>query len=140
MGNGADAQPTASPMSSAALTCRRLRLHGWVMIVSIVLSIGVAAISAPALGQTSQTTEAEDKSIGKLRSWSQKYDQALGSISEYARSSESTIACIGICYFSSGFTRHVAWTCSPKTSCNLLCTVNPPAGSCSGGIQVPARR
>ena len=124
-------------MSGDALTCRRLRLCGWVMIVSIVLSIAMSGINATALGQTS---EAEHKNIGKLRVWSQKYDQALGSITEYAPSSESTIGCVGICYFSSGLTSQVTWLCSPKTTCNLFCTINPPGGSCSGGIQVPARR
>jgi hypothetical protein len=110
------------------------------MIVSIVLSIGVTAINATALGQTSQATEAEHKDIGKIRTWSQKYDKALGAISEYMQSSESTIDCSGVCYFTSGGRRQISWKCSPKTSCDLLCTVNPPAGSCSGGIQVPARR
>jgi len=92
-------------MSSGAPRCRRLR--GWVLIVLIVLSIGVTAINAAALGQTSQATEAEHKDIGRLRTWIQNYDKALGSVSEYAQSSESTITCIGICYFSSGFTRQV---------------------------------
>jgi hypothetical protein len=101
--------------------------------IALSLLVLMSAISVPAFGEGLQPSEAEHKDVGKIRTWSQKYDQALGAVSEYARSSEGTIACSGICYFPSGVSRPITWTCSPKTSCNLLCRINPPAGSCSGG-------
>ena len=103
---------------------------------AMVLLLACTTVSA----QTSQPAEAEHKDIGKVRTWSRSYDRALGAISEYVRSPGAMTECSGECYFISGAARHISWKCSPTTSCNLLCTVNPPAGSCSGGIQVPARR
>jgi hypothetical protein len=110
------------------------------LLVKLALLVLMSVISVPAFGQGSQPGDAEHKDVGRLRTWSQKYDQALGAISEYTRSPESTVACSGICYYSSGIVRPITWACSPRTSCDLRCTINPPAGSCGGGIQVPSRR
>ena len=73
---------------------------------------------------------ADQKDIGKVQSRIEKYDQALGVISQLSRPQPSNVECNGVCYFPNS-TRPIAWKCEPGTKCDLHCTVTPPVGGCN---------
>ena len=99
------------------------------MNLRAALMTGLYLASGVAAAQESGNIAAEQKDIGQVHARIQAYSQALGVISELARSSSATIECNGICYFSNA-TKAITWTCAPKRVCNLRCTVNPPVGGC----------
>jgi hypothetical protein len=72
---------------------------------------------------------ADHKEVGRVQTWIEKYDQALGVVSQLRRSQLSGIECNGVCYFPNS-SRPVSWKCEPDKKCALHCTVNPPVGGC----------
>lgn len=97
----------------------------------LVLSYCAAVIATPGVAQPAGNSIASDlKDVGKLQVHVQKYDQALGVVSQLGRSQSSSVECNGICYFPSS-SRPVAWKCDPGRRCDLRCTVNPPVGGCN---------
>jgi hypothetical protein len=91
----------------------------------------VAAMAATgAAQQAGNNIAADHKEVGKLQVQVQKYDQALGVVSQLGRSQFSGVECNGVCYFPSS-SRPIAWKCDPGRRCDLRCTVNPPVGGCN---------
>jgi hypothetical protein len=72
---------------------------------------------------------AEQIGIGQLEARVEKYDRALGVVSQLNRPPPSSVECNGVCYFVNS-TKPIAWKCAPKTRCDLYCTVSPPVGGC----------
>jgi hypothetical protein len=79
--------------------------------------------------QTDSSISAEQKDIGKIQTKIQKYDNALGVVSELTRSADRNVECNGLCLFQNG-SKNITWSCGPKKTCNLFCSVNPPVGGC----------
>jgi hypothetical protein len=97
------------------------------LLSTIVCAVAVAA---PAFAQqASGRISAEQHDIGRVETRIQKYDQALGVISQLARPLGAETECYGVCYFPSS-TQPISWRCAPKERCNLHCAVNPPVGGC----------
>jgi hypothetical protein len=91
----------------------------------------VAAIAGTgAAQQAGNNISADLKDVGKLQVQVQKYDQALGVVSQLGRSQSSSVECNGVCYFPSS-SRPIAWKCDPGRRCDLHCTVSPPVGGCN---------
>ena len=86
----------------------------------------IAAADAQAV---SNTITADQRDIGKVQAQIQKYDQAIGVVTQLNRSS-SSVECNGVCYFPSS-SRPIALKCDPGRRCDLLCTVIPPVGGCN---------
>jgi hypothetical protein len=72
----------------------------------------------------------DHKEVGKVQMQIQRYDQALGVISQLSRSQLSNIECNGVCYFPNS-SKPIAWKCECGKKCDLHCTVNPPVGGCN---------
>lgn len=86
--------------------------------------------ASPAFAQQSAgRITAEQRDIGRVEVRIQKYEQALGVITELARPLGTEVECQGVCYYPSS-TRPVTWNCAPNRACSLHCGVNPPAGGC----------
>jgi hypothetical protein len=100
-------------------------------LIQILTALFCAAcIALPAVGQQAGNSIASElKDVGKLQVQVQKYDQALGVVSQLGRS-QSSVECNGVCYFPSS-SRPIAWKCDPGRRCDLRCTVNPPVGGCN---------
>jgi hypothetical protein len=92
--------------------------------------VAAVLIGGPAVAeQAGGLITAEQPDIGRLETRIQKYDQALGVVSQLIRSPGAETDCQGVCYFPSS-TRPVSWRCAPKQRCDLHCAVNPPVGGC----------
>ena len=89
----------------------------------------VAAAKLCFAQQLGTSITADHKDIGRVQAWVQKYDQALGVISQLSRSQLSGIECNGVCYFPNS-SRPISWKCEPAKNCDLHCAVNPPVGGC----------
>jgi hypothetical protein len=87
--------------------------------------IGGSAVAQQAGGRMT----AEQPDIGRVEARIQKYDQALGVVSQLTRPLGGETECQGVCYFPSS-TQPISWRCAPKQRCDLRCTVNPPVGGC----------
>ena len=98
--------------------------------VSVALLCCLCAASLACAQQPSPGIAADQKDIGKVQARIQKYDQAIGVVLQLVRSQQSNVECNGICYFPSS-SKPIAWQCGPDKKCDLRCTINPPAGSCS---------
>ena len=91
---------------------------------------GAIAIGLPAFAQQAGShISAEQRDIGRVEARIQKYDQAVGVISQLTRPAGAETECNGVCYFPSS-TRPISWNCAPKERCDLHCAVNPPVGGC----------
>jgi hypothetical protein len=101
----------------------RERTIGAMTILALALT---SAASAQGAGDT---LTAEDKDIGKVQVRIEKYEHALGVVSQLNRSPEGYTNCDGICYFPNA-TAPISWRCGPQRTCSLICTRNPPAGGC----------
>ena len=88
--------------------------------------IGSPAVAEQAGGRLS----AERPDIGRVETRIQKYDQALGVITQLSRPLGEETECQGVCYFPSS-TRPISWRCAPKERCDLHCAVSPPVGGCN---------
>jgi hypothetical protein len=100
------------------------------LILSLTAAICIFATS-PAFGQQAGgSIAAEQKDIGKIQTRIQKYDQAVGVISQLSRPQSSSVECNGVCYFPNS-SRPITWKCEPHRTCDLHCTVNPPVGGCN---------
>jgi hypothetical protein len=87
-------------------------------------------IGGPAFAeQAREPITAEQHDIGRVETRIQKYDQALGVVSQLTRPFGADTDCQGVCYFPSS-TKSVSWRCAPKQRCALHCSVNPPVGGC----------
>ena len=94
--------------------------------IMVVVLATASAASAQAAGEA---LAAEDKDIGKVRVRIEKYEHALGVVSQLNRSREGYTNCDGVCYFPNT-TVPLAWRCGPQRTCSLICTRIPPAGGC----------
>ena len=96
---------------------------------SVILACGLFA-AAPAIAQQAGTRlSAAQTDIGRVETRIQKYDQALGVVTRFARPQGSETECDGACYYASG-SKRVSWKCAPGSQCSLHCMVNPPVGGC----------
>ena len=88
--------------------------------------------ASPGLTQQggSDVITADQKDIGKVQTRIQKYDQALGVVSQLTRPNQAIVECNAVCYFPSR-SSPIAWRCEPGKKCDLHCTVNPPVGGCN---------
>jgi hypothetical protein len=100
------------------------------MQIFAVLFCAAAMVNPGVAQQAGNSISADQKDVGKLQVQVQKYDQALGVVSQLGRSQSSSIECNGVCYFPNG-SRPIAWKCDPGRRCDLRCTVNPPVGGCN---------
>ena len=94
-----------------------------------IMVVVLATASAASAQGAGEALTAEDKDIGKVRVRIEKYEHALGVVSQLNRSPEGYTNCDGICYFPNT-TIPVAWRCGPQRTCSLICTRIPPAGGC----------
>jgi hypothetical protein len=93
--------------------------------------VGALVVATPAFAQKSASQiSAEQHDIGRLETRIQKYDQALGVVSQLARPLGAETECQGTCYFPSR-TQPISWRCAPRESCDLHCDVSPPVGGCN---------
>jgi hypothetical protein len=95
----------------------------------LAIACGLAAASPAGAQQSGGRITADQNDIGRVETRIQKYDQALGAVSQLSRPSGAETECNGVCYFPSS-SQPVSWRCAPKESCNLSCEVNPPVGGC----------
>ena len=86
-------------------------------------------VRASAAQQAAGRLSAEQRDIGRLETRIQRYNQALGVVTQLRRPLGDETECNGICFFPSS-SHPVAWRCAPNDSCNLHCDVNPPVGGC----------
>jgi hypothetical protein len=98
------------------------------VLVSIFLAL--AALGSAAAQQPAGSLAADHKDVGKVEARVQKYDQALGVISELHRRPATTVVCDGVCYFPNS-SKWISWKCEPDRRCDLRCTVSPPVGGCN---------
>ena len=106
---------------------KEMPTHGFALMLICFLS--VAASTSGVAQQTSNSINMELKEIGEVKAQVQKYEHALGVVSQLARAANRDIECNGLCYFQNG-SNSVAWTCGPGKKCQLYCTVSPPVGRC----------
>ena len=99
------------------------------LMQSMAAACCVCNIAAADAQAVSNTITADQRDIGKVQAQIQKYDQAIGVVTQLNRSS-SSVECNGVCYFPSS-SRPIAWKCDPGRRCDLLCTVIPPVGGCN---------
>jgi len=100
------------------------------LISSLAVAYYLGAANLAIAQQIGNSITADLKEIGKLQVQVQKYDQALGVVSQLSRPQSANVECNGVCYFpSSG--RAVAWKCDPGRKCDLRCTISPPVGGCN---------
>lgn len=119
--------PTTPSRQVAKRRPLELSLEGLLARIAALLCFLTFATSA--FAQTDSSISAEQKDIGKIQTQIQKYDNALGVVSELIRSAERNVECNGLCLFQNG-SKNVTWSCGPKKVCNLFCGVNPPVGGC----------
>ena len=93
--------------------------------IVVAVLIGGPAVAEPAGARIT----AEQSDIGRVETRIQKYDQALGVVSQLTRPFGAETDCQGVCYFPSS-SKSVSWRCPPKRRCALHCAVNPPVGGC----------
>jgi hypothetical protein len=79
--------------------------------------------------QAGRRITVEQDNIGRVETHIQKYDQALGVVSQLTRPFGAETDCQGVCYFPNS-TQSVSWRCPLKQRCALHCAVNPPVGGC----------
>jgi hypothetical protein len=94
-------------------------------MIAVAVLIGGPAVAQ----QTGGRIAAEQRDIGRVETRIQKYDQALGVISQLTRPTGAETECQGVCYFPSS-THPISWRCAPKERCDLHCAFNPPVGGC----------
>jgi hypothetical protein len=90
----------------------------------------IAAAGPLAAQQAGNSVATDHKDVGKVQARVQKYDQALGVVSELRRSPVASVECDGVCYFPNS-SKSVSWKCEPERRCDLRCTVSPPVGGCN---------
>jgi hypothetical protein len=94
--------------------------------IACAVVIGASAFAQ----QTSGRLSAEQQDIGRVETRIQRYDHALGIVSQLTRPLGAETECTGVCYFPSS-TQPIAWRCAPKERCDLHCGVSPPVGGCN---------
>ena len=95
---------------------------------ALLLCLSVAQPgSAQKLG--GDTITADHTDVGKLQARIQKYDQALGIVTQLARQHGENVECNAVCYYPTS-SKPIAWRCAPDKKCDLHCTVSPPVGGC----------
>ena len=100
------------------------------LIASLAVTYCVYAANPATAQQVGSGITADQKDIGKVQVQIQKYDQALGVISQLGRPQSSNVECFGVCYFPNS-SKPTSWKCEPGKKCDLHCTVSPPVGGCS---------
>ncbi len=103
-----------------------MRLPGYLAAIAFCLCVAGTAFAQ----QGGPSLSATQTGIGKVLTRIQKYDQALGVITDFARSPAQDIECGGTCFFANS-SKSIAWSCGTGKSCNLFCTVSPPVGGCN---------
>ena len=85
----------------------------------------------PGLAQKagSDTVTADQRDIGKLQARIEKFDQALGVVTQLARQRGENVECNAVCYYPTS-SKPIAWRCAPDKKCDLHCAVSPPVGGC----------
>jgi hypothetical protein len=125
--SGIEVEAIVSNCDALALYRPNRKMHSSAQLATIVVAflIGGPAVAELAGGRIT----AEQPDIGRLETRIQKYDQALGVVSQLIRSPGAETDCQGVCYFPSS-SRSVSWRCAPRQRCDLHCAVNPPVGGC----------
>jgi hypothetical protein len=100
-----------------------------VLLLSLLTLATCLALPAHAQ-QNGGALSAEHKDVGAAQVRLQKFDQAIGAVSQIRRSPIANVECNGVCYFPNS-TQSIAWKCEPAKRCDLRCTVSPPAGGCN---------
>ena len=100
-------------------------------IVGGLLASGLAGAQQPGNG-----VSAEHNDVGSVQMRLQRYDQAIGAVSQLRRSPIANVECNGVCYFPNS-SQSIAWKCDPEKRCDLRCTVSPPVGGCELTGAVP---
>ena len=96
----------------------------------ILACFGCGGIGPAAAQQPGGSLAADHKDVGKVEARVQKYDQAVGVISELRRTPAASVVCDGVCYFPNS-SKSISWKCEPSRRCDLHCTVSPPVGGCN---------
>jgi hypothetical protein len=104
------------------------------LIPSLAAALAAAycvCVANPSIAQqVGNNITADQKDIGKIQVQIERYDQALGVVSQLSRLQSSNVECNGVCYFPSS-SRPISWKCEPGKKCDLRCTVSPPVGGCN---------
>jgi hypothetical protein len=100
------------------------------LIPSLAVAYCFCATPPSIAQQVGNGITADQKDIGKVQVQIQKYDQALGVVSQLSRLQSSNVECNGVCYFPNS-SRPISWKCEPGRKCDLHCTVSPPVGGCN---------
>ncbi len=90
----------------------------------------LAAASPGVAQQPVGAVSADHKDVGNVQARVQKFDQALGVVSQLRRSPIASVECDGVCYFPNS-SKAISWKCEPARKCDLRCTVSPPVGGCN---------
>jgi hypothetical protein len=90
------------------------------------------SIARPGFAQKARndTITADQIDIGKVQARIQKYDQALGVVTQLARSHGENVECNAVCYYPTS-SKPIVWRCGPDKKCDLQCTISPPVGGCN---------
>jgi hypothetical protein len=102
-----------------------MRFSALLATIAVAVLIGSPAVAEQMGGRIT----AEQPDIGRVETRIEKYDQALGVVSQLTRPFGAETDCQGVCYFPSS-SKSVSWRCPPKERCDLRCAVNPPVGGC----------
>jgi hypothetical protein len=97
---------------------------------ALAVAYCVCAANPSIAQQAGSSITVDQKDIGKIQVQVQKYDQALGVVSQLNRLQSSNVECNGICYFPNS-SKPISWKCEPRAKCDLHCTVSPPVGGCN---------
>jgi hypothetical protein len=100
------------------------------LIPSLAVAYYFCAMNPSIAQQVGSGIAADQKDIGKVQVQVQKYDQALGVVSQLSRLQSSNVECNGVCYFPNS-SKPISWKCEPGKKCDLHCTVSPPVGGCN---------
>ncbi len=90
---------------------------------------GLLAAGFAGAQQAGNGVSIEHKDVGSVQMRLQRYDQAIGAVSQLRRSPIANVECNGVCYFPNS-SHSIAWKCDPARRCDLRCTVSPPVGGC----------
>jgi hypothetical protein len=100
-----------------------------ILALPLTMACCVCIAELASAQQVGASMTADQKGIGQLQTRIEKYDTALGVISQFARQQLANVECNGVCYFPNS-SKPIAWKCEPGKKCDLHCTVNPPVGGC----------
>ena len=108
-----------------------LRLLSYPQLPALIISALAYADPIVAVAQTKDVAAMELMDIGQLQVHIENFDQAVGVVSQLARSTAAqTVECRGTCFFSNS-SKDVIWSCGPGRICRIHCLAVPPAGDCN---------